>query len=96
MVDNTKQLNFHIFKDFSHQMGVEAAFALVHNPQSNGVVERANALVFSVIKKILEDQLKGKWVKELTRVVWSHNTSISTATNFTPFKLLYGEEPVTP
>jgi hypothetical protein len=33
---------------------------------------------------------------ELSRVVWSHNTSICRATKFTPFKLLYGEEPVTP
>jgi Skp family chaperone for outer membrane proteins len=28
--------------------------------------------------------------------VWSHNTSISRAANFMPFKLLYGEEPMTP
>jgi hypothetical protein len=38
----------------------------------------------------------GKWAKELSRVVWSHNNSVSKATNFTPFKLLYQEEPVTP
>jgi hypothetical protein len=35
----------------------------------------------------LEDQLKGNWAEELSRAVWSHNTS---------FRLLYGEEPVTP
>jgi hypothetical protein len=34
--------------------------------------------------------------KELPRAVWSHNTSIYRATKFTPFKLLFGEEPVTP
>jgi hypothetical protein len=28
--------------------------------------------------------------------VWSHNTFVSRATNFMPFKLLYDEEPVTP
>jgi hypothetical protein len=32
----------------------------------------------------------------LLRAVWSHNTSVCRATKFTPFKLLYGEEPVTP
>jgi hypothetical protein len=31
--------------------------------------------------------------EELLRVVWSHNTSVPGGTNFTPFKLLYGEEP---
>jgi hypothetical protein len=94
--DNAKQFDCHIFKDFCHQMGVEAAFASVYHPQSNGEVEKANALIFSVIKKILEDQPKGKWAEELLKVVWSHNTSFCIATNFMLFRLLYGEEPVTP
>jgi hypothetical protein len=64
-------------------------------PELNGVVERENALIFSTIKKILEDQSKGKWAEELPRVVWSHNTSVSRATNFMPLKMLYGEEPIT-
>lgn len=71
------------------------AFASVYHPQLNGAVERANALIFSTIKKILEDQSKGKWAEELPRVVWSHNTSVSRATNFMPLKMLYGEEPIT-
>jgi hypothetical protein len=37
-----------------------------------------------------------KWAKELLRVVWSHNTSISRATIFIHFKLLYDKVPVTP
>jgi hypothetical protein len=77
-------------------MGVEATFASLYHPQSNGTVEKANTLIFSAIKKILEDQPKVKWAEELPRAVWSHNTSIYRATKFTPFKLLYGEEPVTP
>jgi IS30 family transposase len=50
-VDNVKQFNYHIFKDFCHQMGVEAAFASVYHPQLNGAVEKANALIFTAIKK---------------------------------------------
>jgi hypothetical protein len=37
---------------------------------------------------------QGEWAEELPRVVWSHNTTTSRATNFTPFRLLYGEEAV--
>jgi len=39
---------------------------------------------------------KGKWVDELPKVIWAHNTAISRSTNFTPFKLLYGEEALIP
>ena len=38
---------------------------------------------------------KGKWVDELPKVVWAHNTTVSRSTNFTPFKLLYREEAMT-
>jgi hypothetical protein len=69
IVDNPKQLACHIFKDFWHQMGVEAAFTSVYHPKSNAAVEKANTLIFSVIKKILEDQPKRKWAAELSRVI---------------------------
>jgi hypothetical protein len=43
----------------------------------------------------LFDQRKGKWVDELPKVIWSHNTTISRATGFTPFRLLFGTEAMT-
>jgi hypothetical protein len=35
-------------------------------------------------------------VDELPKVIWSHNTTISRATGFTPFRLLFGTEAMTP
>jgi hypothetical protein len=68
----------------------------VYHPQSNGAVERANGLIFSGIKNCLFDQKKGKWVDELPKVIWSHNTTLSRETCFTPFRLLFGTEAMTP
>jgi hypothetical protein len=56
-------------------------------------VERANALIFEAIKKILEGE-KGKWVEVMPRAVWSHNTTVYRATNFTPFWLMFEAEAV--
>jgi len=77
-------------------VGTKAIFASVYHPQSNGVVERANDIIFGSIKKCLFDQKKGKWADELPNVIWSHNTSESRTTKFTPFRLLYGAEAMTP
>jgi hypothetical protein len=68
----------------------------VYHPRSNGAVESANGLIFSGIKKCLFDQKKGKWVDELSKVIWSHNTTVSRATGFTPSRLLFGTEAMTP
>jgi hypothetical protein len=76
IVDNAKQSDCHLFKDFCYQMRVDVAFASVYHPQSNGAMARANALIFTAIKKILESYHKGKWAKELPRAVRHHNTSV--------------------
>jgi hypothetical protein len=85
-----------MFKDFCHQVRTKVCFAYVYHPQSNGAVERANALIFEAVKKILKGEKKGKWVEVMPRAVWSHNTMVYRATNFTPFRLLFGAEAVLP
>ena len=71
-------------------------FASVYHPQSSGAVEHTNGVIFIGIKKCLFDQKKGKWVDELPKVVWSHNTSETRTTKFTPFRLLYGAKAISP
>ena len=68
----------------------------MYHPQSNGAVERANGIVFGSIKKCLFDRKKGKWANELLKVILSHNTTESRTTKFTPFRLLYRAEAMTP
>jgi hypothetical protein len=46
--------------------------------------------------KSIFNQPKGKWSDELIKVVWNHNTVVSRSTGFTPFKLLFGDEAITP
>jgi hypothetical protein len=48
------------------------------------------------IMKLIFNQPRGKWPDELIKVVWSHNTTTSRSTGFTPFKLLFGEKAITP
>jgi hypothetical protein len=48
------------------------------------------------MKKCLFEQKKGTWADELSRVIWSHNTTESRTTKFTPFRLLYGAEAMCP
>jgi hypothetical protein len=50
-----------IFRDFCKQIGMKVTFVSVYHPQSNGVVERANYLIFEAIKKILLGEKKENW-----------------------------------
>jgi hypothetical protein len=68
----------------------------VRHPESNGLEERANGSIITGIMKSIFNLPKGKWPGELIKVVWNHNTVVSRSTGFTPFKLLFGDEAITP
>jgi hypothetical protein len=96
IVDNEKQFDAEAFKEFCAQIGTKIHFASVRHPESNGLVERANGIIMTGIMKLIFNQPRGKWPDELIKVVWSHNTTMSRSTGFTPFKLLFGDEAITP
>jgi hypothetical protein len=95
-VDNGTQFDAETFKDFCDQIGTKIHFASVRHPESNELVERANDIIMIGIMKLIFNQPRGKWPDELIKVVWSHNTTTSRSTTFTPFKLLFGDEAITP
>jgi transposase InsO family protein len=95
-VDNGTQFDSEAFREFCDQIGTKIHFASVRHPESNGLVERANGVIMTGIMKSIFNQPRGKWPDELIKVVRSHNTTMSRSTGFTPFKLLFGDEAITP
>jgi transposase InsO family protein len=76
---NGKPFDSKTFKAFCQSIGTRIAFTSVYHPESNGAIEIANRILFSTISKMLFNLCKGKWVEELPKVTWSHNTNVSIA-----------------
>jgi transposase InsO family protein len=95
-VDIRTQFDAETFKAFCDQIGTKIHFASVRHPKSNGLVERANGIIITRIMKSIFNRPRGKWPAKLINLVWNHNTAISRSTGFTPFKLLFGDEAITP
>jgi hypothetical protein len=95
-VDNGTQFDAETFKAFCDQIGTKLHFASVRHSESNRLVERANGIIIIGIMKSIFNQPRGKWPNESIKVVWNHNTVVSRSTKFTPFKLLFGDEAITP
>jgi transposase InsO family protein len=95
-VDNGTQFDVETFKSFCDQIGTKIHFASVRHLESNGLIERANGIIITGIMKSIFYQPRGKWPDELIKVVWNHNTIVSRSTGFTSFKLLFGDEAITP
>jgi transposase InsO family protein len=95
-VDNGAQFDSKTFKTFCDQIGMKIHFASVRHLEFNGLVERANGVIITGIMKSIFNLPKGKWPHEVVKVVWNHNTIVSRSTGFTPFKILFGDEAITP
>jgi hypothetical protein len=95
-IDNGTQFDSEALKTFCDQIGTKIHFSLVKHPESNGLVEQANGIIITGIMRSIFNLSKGKWPDELVKVVWNHNTVVSRSTGFTPFKLMFGDEAITP
>ncbi|GKA93786.1 reverse transcriptase domain-containing protein [Tanacetum coccineum] len=81
--DNGKQFCDNPFKDLVLRISITQRFASVKHPQSNGLVKRTNRSLGEGIKARL-DRHKGRWVEELSHVLWAHRTNIKVLAQDTP------------
>jgi len=87
------------FARFCMDKGIRLDIASVAHPESNGQVERSNALVLAGIKaRLIEPLLKtpGCWIDEIPAVLWGLRTTPNRSTGYTPFFMVYGAEAVLP
>jgi transposase InsO family protein len=96
ITDNGMQFTGKKFLDFCEDHHIHVDWAAVAHPMTNGQVERANGMILQGLKPRIYNNLNkfGKrWMKEL---VWSLRMTLSRATGFTPFFLVYGAEAILP
>ena len=76
-------------------MGIRNSYSTLAYPQGNGQAKAINKVIMSGLKKRLDDA-KGKWVEELTHVLWTYRTTPRRSNGETPFSMTYGAEAVIP
>jgi hypothetical protein len=99
ITDNGSQFTGRKFLEFCDKFHIRVDWAAVAHPQTNGQVERANAMILQGLRPRIFNRLNKssqKWLQELLAVVWILRTTLSRATGFTPFFLIYGTEAILP
>ena len=73
-----------VFKDYLEKNGIKQILSEASKPQSNGMIERANATIKELIEKSIEINEKFDWVKNLDKLINNINNSQHRITGITP------------
>ena len=93
--DNGLQFDSKSFKRYCCDLGITNRYSTLVYTQGNGQVEVVNKVIISGLKKTLDD-VKGKWIEELSHVLWTYWTTPRRSTGETPFSMTYGVKAVIP
>jgi len=84
-----------IFKNVCKLLRITKIPATAYHPESNGALERSHRTLAKYLRHYInEDQTN--WDEWIPYAMFTYNTTSHTATNYTPFKLLYGHQATLP
>ena len=93
--DNGLQFNSKSFRRYCCELGITNRYSAPAYPQGNGYGKAINKVIVNGLKKRLDDA-KGKWVEELSYVLWTYRTTSCRLMGETPFSMTYGAKTVIP
>jgi hypothetical protein len=76
------------WRDTLSSLGITHTLATTERPQTNGLVERQNAVVIDQLAAFVRD--RESWDEGLPSAVFAINTDVHSATKFSPFEVLFG------
>jgi hypothetical protein len=92
--DNGKAFVNALMKELNKMLGIDHILSSPYNPQSHGLVERANQSIGKVLRALIEAHHDGttNWDKYVSHAVFAINTTINEGTGFSPYELVYGRQ----
>lgn len=81
-----------LMKEFYRLMSIMPIHTSPYHPQSNGMVERFNGTLKTMLKKVVKDQ-PTCWDRYIPALLFAYRELPNESTGFSPFELLFGRRP---
>jgi hypothetical protein len=93
--DHGSHFQNEMMEEIPSKLGFKHGHYSPYYPHKNGQVEAINKSLKTILQKIVS-QSKFDWHIMLYPALWAYQTSVKTATRFSPFQLLHGVESILP
>jgi hypothetical protein len=77
------------------KLGTKLLFSTTCHPQTDGQTEVVNRTLSTLLRTIIQKNLKN-WEDCLPSIEFAYNRSVHSTTDFSPFEIVYGFNPLTP
>ncbi|GKV30808.1 hypothetical protein SLEP1_g39583 [Rubroshorea leprosula] len=85
----------YFWKTLWGKLGTNLLFSTTCHPQTDGQTEVVTRTLLTLLHSIIQKNLKN-WEECLPHIEFAYNRSVHSATNCSPFAVLYGFNPLTP
>ena len=93
--DRGPEWNNKLFAELHKMAGIKASNTTPYCPQGNPHAERTNRTFVNMLKAMSQKET-ADWKKHLPKLAFAINSTKCKTTNFSPYFLLYGREPLLP
>lgn len=77
--------------EFGEKSQITQNFSTAYNPRPNGLAEAFNKTLCMILMKVVSKN-KRDWHERLPEALWAYGTTHRTATQSTPYSLVFGGE----
>lgn len=95
LTDNGTNFTSYIIPRLNSLMGIKGTLTTPYRPQANGMVERTNGSLVSILRKLAHTK-ETEWDTFLPAAIFAYNIGFNRSTGHTPFRLIYGRHPSVP
>ena len=84
----------YFWKTLWGKLGTKLLFSVTYHPQTDGQTKVVNRTLSALLRSIIQNNLKN-WEDCLPHVEFAYNRSMRSATNYSPFEVVYDFNPLT-
>ena len=95
MSDRDTKFLSHFWRTLWGKIGTKLLFSTTCHPQTDGQTEVVNRTLGTLLRTVIKKNLKS-WEACLPHVEFAYNRAVHSTTNYSPFEIVYGFNPLTP